>query len=211
MKTSNRQERRKAEFLAAARRIVRDSGFRELQMATVAAGAGVAVGTIYRYFPSKAELCAALVASVSQRELDVMTAIADGDGSADERLRGAVETFSARAFRSGRLAYAMIAEPVDPAVEDMRLRYRADISRLLCRLLIEGVAEGTLSLQHPETASACITGAFMEGVIGPLAPGEDATAAEIADAVAQIGDCCLTGVAGSNVVRLDAKDARGRT
>jgi len=194
-----RHEKRRQALLKAARGVVREGGFRELQMTSAAAAAGVAVGTIYRYYPSKAALCAELVATVSQRELEVMTAIAESDGPAAERLRGAVESFAARAFRSGRLAYAMIAEPVDPQVEDTRLAYRAAISRLLRRLLVEGAHDGSLSVADPDTASACITGAFMEGVIGPLAPDATAAAQEIAEAVAQIGAFCLHGVSAAPV------------
>ncbi len=42
-------------------------------MNAVAAAAGIAVGTIYRYFLSRAELCAAIVSTASQREVDVLS------------------------------------------------------------------------------------------------------------------------------------------
>lgn len=189
-----RGEKRRRALLKAARQIVREGGFRDLHMNAVAAAAGVAVGTIYRYFPSKAELCAELVATVSQRELDVMTEIASADGPASERLRDAVQSFARRAYRSGRLAYAMIAEPVDPEVEDVRLGYRAAIGNVYKRLIEDGIADGSLHASDPDTASACLTGAFMEGTIGPLTPGHEADPAEIEAAVAQIGAFCVNGV-----------------
>lgn len=189
----SRGEKRRQALLSAARTVMREGGFRELQMATVAAAAKVAVGTIYRYFPSKAELCAELVATVSQRELDVLREIAQSDGSAAERLRAGVESFAARAFRSGRVAYAVIAEPVDPEVEDVRLRYRAEIARVFRALLEE--RDGALACDDPDTASVCIVGAMLEGAIGPLSPDQEAGAAEIATAVRQIGAFCLGGVA----------------
>ncbi len=192
---SPRAEQKRAALLKAARRLVTEGGFRDLQMNSVAAAAGVAVGTIYRYFPSKAELCAELVARVSQREVDVLREIARSEGPAAERLEDAVRSFAARAFRSGRLAYAMIAEPVDPEVEDTRLSYRSLIGGIFKALLVEGMGDGSLDAADPDTASACITGACMEGVIGPTSPGQEASAAEIAAAVAQIGRFCLQGVA----------------
>jgi AcrR family transcriptional regulator len=168
----SRAERRKKELLQAARSIVTEGGFRDLQMNAVAGAAGVAVGTIYSYFPSKAALCAELVALVSQRELDVLMEIARSGEAPESLLRTAVRTFAERAFRSGRLAYAVIAEPVDPEVEDARLRYRAEIGRAIQSILEAGVADGSFNCKDVDTASVCIVGAFMEGVIGgPCAAG----------------------------------------
>ncbi len=208
---TKRAEKKRSLLLKAARSVVRDGGFRELQMNTVAAAAGVAVGTIYRYFPSKAQLCAELVGSVSERELSVMQEIAKDEGPAPVRLQAAVRSFAARAFKSGRLAYAMIAEPVDPEVEDVRLRYRAEISTVFKQLLSEGRAEESLQVLDLDTASTCITGAFMEGVIGPLSPGEEASAAEIERAVEQIAVFCLRAVAAPPPIQATPPDATDRS
>ena len=74
--TARHAGRRRA-LIAAAREVVSNDGFAGLQMLSVAAAAGTAVGTIYRYFPSKAELCAALVAEVSARELQVLSEVSE--------------------------------------------------------------------------------------------------------------------------------------
>src|SRR5262245_33409285 len=111
-------------ILQAARHLVAESGFREAQIAFVASRAGVAVGTVYRYFPTKADLFAEIVRTVSQREVDVLREIADSGGSAAERLAAAVRAFACRAIRGRRLAWAILAEPVDPEVDDVRLEYR---------------------------------------------------------------------------------------
>jgi len=42
----------RARILRTARQLVAESGFRETQIASIAASAGVAVGTVYRYFPT---------------------------------------------------------------------------------------------------------------------------------------------------------------
>lgn len=165
-----RSERRRRDLLAAARRVVSDGGFHDLQMLAVAAAAGTAVGTIYRYFPTKAELCAALVAEVSARELDVIRAICEAEGPADRRLRDAVAAFAGRALQNRRLAYAMIAEPVEAAVDDARLDWRRRIGAALAGLIAEGAAAGRLRAVDPGLAAACIVGAFMEALVGPLSP-----------------------------------------
>lgn len=209
---SSRADKKKAALLKAARSVVADGGFRALQMNTAAAAAGVAVGTIYRYFPSKAQLCAELVASVSRRELEVLRAIAKADGTPTQLLHDGVRTFTDRAFRSGRLAYAIIAEPVDPEVEDVRLLYRAEISCVFEQILAAGVADGAFDCSDIETASACIVGAFMEGVIGgPYARDRGAKKDDIAEAIEQIAQFCVAGALGSaqpDIVPI-AADRRG--
>jgi AcrR family transcriptional regulator len=190
-----RAEKRRTELLKAARTVVTEGGFRDLQMNTVAQAAGVAVGTIYSYFPSKSALCAQLVASVSQREVDVLNEIALSGEPPEVMLRTAVRAFTERAFRSGRLAYAVIAEPVDPEVEDMRLRYRAEIGRVVGKILSAGVADGSFRCHDIETASVCIVGAFMEGVIGgPCAAGAAANSGDLAASLDQIAAFCVAGV-----------------
>src|SRR3569832_2932340 len=80
----------RSRILASARHLVSEGGWREAQVASVAAAAGMATGTVYRYFPSKAELFAEVLGAVSQREVDVMTDIARSDGTAQSRLHSAV-------------------------------------------------------------------------------------------------------------------------
>jgi AcrR family transcriptional regulator len=168
-----------------------DGGFGELQMNVVATAAGVAVGTIYRYYPSRADLCAAIVSVTSQREVDVLSGIAVAEGSASQKIRDAVRTFATRAMRGRRLAYGLIFEPIDPEVESTRLKYRRAIARVFETIIREGIAQGEFREQDTEIASACIVGAFMEGLVGSLAPdtgGEQARADEVAQAIA---DLCL--------------------
>jgi len=189
---------KKAQILHAARSVVMDGGFAELQMNAVAAAAGVAVGTIYRYFSSRAELCAAIVSTTSQREVDVLSGIAVAEGTPSQKVRDAVRTFAARAMRGKRLAYGLIFEPIDPEVESTRLKYRRAIARVFETIIREGIAAGEFRNVDPEIAGTCLVGAFMEGLVGSLAPdtgGVQERADEIADAIA---DLCLAAVAKPN-------------
>lgn len=56
----------KEEILAAARKLARKEGLAALQIRAIAAQAGISVGSVYQYFPRKADLLAAVVASVWQ-------------------------------------------------------------------------------------------------------------------------------------------------
>ena len=178
----------------AARSVVMNGGFGDLQMNAVAAAAGVAVGTIYRYFPSRAELCAAIVSTTSQREVDVLSGIAVAEGPPSQKVRDAVRTFAARAMRGRRLAYGLIFEPIDPEVESTRLKYRRALARMFETIIREGIAAGEFRDVDPEIAGTCLVGALMEGLTGSLAPdasGIKERADEIADAIA---DICLAAV-----------------
>jgi AcrR family transcriptional regulator len=148
------------------------------------------VGTIYRYFRSRAELCARIVSTTSRREVDVLSGIALAEGSQSQKVRDAVRTFATRAMRGRRLAYGLIFEPIDPEVESTRLKYRRAIARVFETIVREGIAAGEF-----RDVDAEIGGAFMEGLVGSLAPdtgGLRDRADEIAGAIAGI---CLASVA----------------
>src|SRR5689334_6651275 len=95
-------------ILAAARELVSEGGWSEAQVTHVAAAAGLATGSVYRYFPSKADLFVEVLSTVSQREVDVLDVIAAGSETPAQKLRAAVIAFVTRAMRNRRLAYALI-------------------------------------------------------------------------------------------------------
>jgi AcrR family transcriptional regulator len=157
-------------IVAAALALVADGGYRDAQVAAVAARAGVATGTVYRHFPSKADLLTEVFRRASQREVDAVAAAAAGPGPAPSRLAAAVETFARRALRGRRLAWALIAEPVDSAVEAERLAFRRAYRDEFAALLAEGIAAGELPAQDTQVAAAALVGAIGEAIVGPTAP-----------------------------------------
>jgi AcrR family transcriptional regulator len=161
----------RSRILDAARSLVSEGGWKEAQVASVAAAAGIATGTVYRYFPSKAELFAEVLSAVSQREVDVLTEISKADGSAASRLHTAVATFVRRAMRNPCLAYALIAEPCDKEIDEARLTYRAAISEVVRSIITLGQSANEMRTDiEPDIAATVIVGGFMEGLIGPLSP-----------------------------------------
>jgi AcrR family transcriptional regulator len=163
-----RTEARRAEIrgriVRAALELIRHGGYREASVAAVAAGAGVATGTVYRYFPSKSELFAEVFRVASQHEVDAVAEAMSVPGSAIDRVAAGIETFARRALRGRRLAWALLAEPVDPAVEAERLVFRQAYARVFSASLREGVAEGELPPQEPEFTAIALVGAIGEVV-----------------------------------------------
>lgn len=155
----------------AAHDLVAAHGYAGCSIAAVAERAEVATGTVYRHFPDKGTLFAEVFRTATQREVDAVATAAAVPGPVAERATRAVETFARRALAGPRLAYALIAEPVDPRVEAERLVYRRAWRTLFAALVADGVASGELPPQEPETTAAALVGAMAEALVGPLADG----------------------------------------
>ena len=146
-RTEARRRETRGRILTAAHDQVAEAGYGSASVQGVAARAGVATGTVYRHFDSKAELFAEVFREAAQRELDVVASVAGQPGpSVAHRIAAAGEAFARRALAAPTLAYALLAEPVDPAVEAERLRLRRGHREVYARVLDEGVASGELSL-----------------------------------------------------------------
>ncbi len=155
-------------IVRAAMKVLSEQGFAGLSMATVAAAAGVATGTVYKNFSGKAELVTAVFREVVTREVAAV-ADASADGGVVERVTAAVETFAGRALKNPKLAYVLLAEPVDTAVDAERLRFRRAFADTFETAVADGVANGQLPPQDPRTSATALVGAIGEVLVGPLA------------------------------------------
>ena len=174
---------REQAILDAASAVAAEGGMAAVQIAHVAALAGIAAGTVYRYFPSKTDLIAELVAAIAGRELNAMKAAAAAAPGPLSALAAAIATFAARALNTRRLAWAVIAEPVDAEVDAMRLDFRRALAVELETRIAAAIAGRLLPDQDARVAAPAIVGALMEGLIGPLAPLLDGDAAAHRQAV----------------------------
>ena len=170
---TERTEARKAAtreaIVAAAVDQLAAGGYASASIQAVAARAGVATGTLYRHFDSKSALFAEAFRRAARRELDAFAAATADDGrSAVERIGAATETWARRALAEPTRAYALLAEPVDPAVEAARLEFRRGYRDVLVRAMQQGIARGELQPHDTQTFSAALIGAIAEALIGPL-------------------------------------------
>ncbi|MBJ7519746.1 MAG: TetR/AcrR family transcriptional regulator [Solirubrobacteraceae bacterium] len=161
----------KDRLLAAALEITREGGYGAASVAAIADRAGVAAGTLYRHFPSKGELFAELFRTVCSGEVEAMRAADPGpSASATARAEEVIATFAGRALQTPRLAWALIAEPVDPLVDAERLAYRRAYRELLAELVQAGIDDGSLPAQDPDLIAATIVGGVGEALVGPTSP-----------------------------------------
>ncbi|MGB9184794.1 MAG: TetR/AcrR family transcriptional regulator [Solirubrobacteraceae bacterium] len=175
-------------LLAAAQALIEEGGYGAASVIAIADRAGVAAGTLYRHFASKEELFVEVFRSVCEREERAMRAAAAGmtdDAPAAQRLEHVLATFARRALRNPRLAWALIAEPVDPLVDAERLAYRARYAGLIAEDLAAGIAAGELPDQDVELTAAALVGGCGEALVGPLSPvaGSDPRGTEIVAAL----------------------------
>lgn len=168
-------------------------------MSAIAEAAGIAIGTLYRYFPARTDLMVELVSLVVQREIDVVEAAAQAGGSATERLGAAAWTFTSRALRGRRMAHALMAEPVEPEIEATRLRYHRALAKVFVEMIESGIATGEFPAQDANASGDCIVGCLIEGLVSPLsnesAPDQDS----LTQHGISIIRFCLRGVCGRPV------------
>src|SRR5262245_4345459 len=160
---------RHAAIITAAGELAAEAGMDAVQIVPVAARAGIAAGTVYRYFPSKTELVAALVASVAEREVEAIRAAAATAPGPLSALVAAILTFAARAVRARRLASAVLAEPVEPSDHPSGLSYRATLVAEFEPRIRAAIEGGNLPAQDAARAATAVFGALIEGLLGPLA------------------------------------------
>ncbi len=193
-KTRARKRAQREQLLDAARALVAEGGFAGMSVQAVAARAAIATGSLYRHFPSKADLFVEVFAEASSREVQTMARAAEGHATAIDALEAAVRTWASRALAGHTLAYALIAEPVMPEVEAARLKFRRAYVDVLRTILQRGCERGEFSLPDVDVAAAAIVGALAEALVGPLSP-TDTTSPETRDSlVANLTHFCLQAV-----------------
>src|SRR5262249_37917016 len=134
-------------------------------------------------FPSKTDLVAALVSAISERELGAVRKAGKAAPGPLSALTASIATFASRALRNRRLAWAMIAEPVDAEAEVVRITYRRALPEELQTRIAAAMQAGHLPTQDASLAAPALVGALLEGLIGPLAPGGNDDPARSRDAV----------------------------
>jgi AcrR family transcriptional regulator len=164
-------------IIKAARALASEAGLRAVQIAPVAERAGVAAGTVYRYFPSKEDLVAAVVCDTAEREVAAMRTAAAAAPGALSALAAAIMAFGCGAVRMRRLAFAMLAEAPDGG-EAGHFAFRRSIGKEFEALIRAAIAGGHLPEQPPAVMAAAVLGAIAESLAGPLAPALAGPAAE---------------------------------
>jgi len=192
---------RRDAIVDAARALAAEGGMDAVQVVAVAARASIASGTVYRYFPSKHDLVTALADGFAQRELAALRRAAIAAPGPLSALAAAIVTFAVRCRRQRRLAWAVMAEPVDRDLDSLRIACRRTLVREIETRIAGAVSAGHLPPQDARLASAALVGGLLEALVGPLAP-DDADETKVRDAIQELTLAALRG--------LGVVDARAR-
>lgn len=181
----SRGEPTRKRLLSAAVELLEEGGYAAATVAAIAERGGVAVGALYRHFPSKAELFVEVFRTMAELKLAALYEASSVRGSALAKLDSVVREFTGSVLRQPRLAWALGYEPVDPLVDAERLAYRQTYRERLAELLRLGIAGGELPEQDVDLTAAALIGGISEALVSPLSPlrGDNRPDAEIVEAI----------------------------
>jgi TetR/AcrR family transcriptional regulator len=148
-KRHRRKEARPAEIIAAAMQLWGERGFAATRLEDVAAGADIAKGTIYRYFPSKQALFDAALQARIVATMDRATEMAQGfDGPTQVMLARFFEAIRAELVDGGSSVFLRVLLSEGHRFPDLVARYeQVVLSRGMSTvraILAAGVARGDL-------------------------------------------------------------------
>ncbi len=195
-KTLQKKAEIRQRILDAAHQLVANKGFRGLSIISVAEVAGVASGSLYRYFASKTALCSQVFVLATRKEVELVSLALSSSQQPREQIENAVQCFARRALKGKTLAWALIAEPVDPIVEQDRLQYRRAYAELFEAVINTGIQSGYLPKQDARISAAAIVGVMAETLVGPLSPNGEQLSKKQRDAlVSQVQTFCTRAIA----------------
>lgn len=173
-RVARRRDRRKAEIIKTATRILTESGYQGMSLEDVAERTDIAKATLYHYFSSKDALVAAALETLTEEVLQRLEARADALGKVgardhlaaliDEQIRILTETAPevAAVFSWPRGWPSVFDEPM----KDMRRRHDAVFRKVVQR----GVAEGEFTCPDINVALQCLHGILNQSSIW-IGPG----------------------------------------
>jgi AcrR family transcriptional regulator len=140
-------------ILAAARRRFETFGYRRTGIAEIAREAGVAPGTLYRYFKNKEDVFLEVTGLLNDEWVDRARQALSGPGSPAERLArlgpASVEFYGERSLLNSLLARdeEMIFAPL---LDELRQRLMDETVSLMAEVIREGIREGALREVDPD-------------------------------------------------------------
>jgi AcrR family transcriptional regulator len=170
-------EARPRQILEAAFRVFGTRGLHQATLDDVARAAGITKGTIYLYFPSKAELFTAMLKA---RVNDIMPAVgAPEDGRSAPTTRDRLSTLGQDLYRFFRsrawlAMYRTVVSEAGQFPEAAALLYREGIlpaNRRLAEVIRRGIARGEFRAVDPLIAARAFAGMFQvfavsQGLLG---------------------------------------------
>ena len=169
-KTVARREReggrRRAEILSAARKILAEKGIIAFSMLRLAKVAGYSRPTVYRYFPTKADVILSLYVEFSALRYLLIKRVETFDGRPRERLVAITEINAIvfpHIYSLGFVAPANVADRATPELNQRITEAKKAFGGVTMRVFEEALASGDLVL--PSALSREEVGALLKGTV----------------------------------------------
>jgi len=177
---------RREDILRASRDIAAEQGLGAVQIVPVAERAGIAAGTVYRYFPTKADLVEALLKTIAEEEIAALRSSATAAPGPLSALAAAIVTFLMRTMRRPGLLAAVLTVPAERELDGLRLVWRRALVAEFEAAVRAALAAGHLPEQEAKLAAAAIFGILAECAARPPAenPADPAQRRSLAQAAA---------------------------
>jgi AcrR family transcriptional regulator len=193
---------RRAAILDAACRTATESGLAAMQMSAVAERAGIAAGTIYRYFPSKTELVANLIRTLAQEQVEALERAANAAPGPLSALTAAILDLALRCLDRRQLMLALMTEPVEPELAAARMSYRHALAGKFEKFIRRAVDAGQLADGNAPRCAPALVGVLTDGLIAQLA---SIPAGDLANARLEVQELAVFALRGLGII-----DARAR-
>lgn len=155
-------------ILDGGRRAFIAGGFRGTSVPSIAAEAGVSVGLIYRYFPSKEELFLELCLSGEPEELEELAAAIAPIDDPVERLSVAIDSYFdalTNAIGATLVLQALASAPSDERIRAALQRRGDDLRGFAARFVRDAIARGELDPATDIEDVAAFTTMLLDGAL----------------------------------------------
>lgn len=192
-RVARRRDRRKAEIVKTATRILTESGYQGMSLEDVAEQTDIAKATLYHYFSSKDALVAAALETLTEEVLQRLGAREDaiGETGAREHLAALIDEQIRILTETAPEVAAVFSWPrgwpevFDEPMKDMRRRHDA----VFRRVVEQGVAGGEFTCPDVNVALQCLHGVLNQSSVW-IGPGmHDDDRAELRAAIVDRALC----------------------
>ena len=186
-RTENEAVRRE-QILAAARKAFREKGFANTTISEIVKEAGVAQGTFYLYFPSKAHVVAALAQVLMDQMAPRMRAIYQPSMSFEDMLRSLVRIMFEIGSENPDLCRLLHQGP-ESATEEFR-EMKAEIARPLHTDMVDmfqrAIDAGEMAPVDPEVTVGLLSQFLVTAIHEAFVYGDGSDAQKIEQAAAEM-------------------------
>lgn len=167
-KTRTHMNAQREKLLTAAKNIITNDGFNALTIQRVATLSGLAVGSVYKHYPSKDHLLEQVYCELIKQDLLIDHTQITASTDIKEQLTIALEQLFSRALMADKLSYALFAEPLSPKIEQHRVAFKQQFKSIFSDIINQGITQQQFAAQDANIVASAIMGTLNEALLIPL-------------------------------------------